>query len=103
MYRCLKKISDHCAKTGSNIVADSLLHDLYKNEINKRAVCILVEGGYLKGFRPDGSREYIRLILKDASLRYFVERSEIWGNRVISFILGVLTGVVSAVIISIVV
>lgn len=63
----------------------------------RKALMALADNGAIE-LMKNWNGEIVRVILKDHYATYQLNRQEIWANRIISFILGVATTVLAAII-----
>ncbi len=68
---------------------------LLQNEKYRKAFLALESDGYVRGFYIDSSNVPQHVLLEKKGYLYLLERSEIWINRIVGFICGILTSVIA--------
>lgn len=99
MHHCLKAIDIASDNNELCICNGEALAKLCKNPKNLKAILALSSGGYISIPNIDNSTIPAYIIPEDKLPMYFVERSEIWFNRFLGFVAGVLSTVLADLII----
>ncbi len=99
MHHCLKVIDKSSNNNELGICRGEDLTKLCQNPKNVKAIHALSSGGYISIPNIDNSSIPAYIVPEDKLPMYFVERSEIWFNRFLGFIAGVLSTVLADLII----
>lgn len=89
MHHCLKFIEKACDSSELDVCTGDELNKICSNKGNLKAIAALSSGGYITAPCCDGAKKPSYIIANENLPMYFVERSEIWMNRILGFIAGV--------------
>ena len=92
MYLLLRKLNNEFSKSNSDLISGSDLKSLSLSEKDFRTLKALAAVNAVD--LDEGDDKICAVGKSDGEITYLLERSELWFNRIASFILGIITAVV---------
>lgn len=99
MHRCLSKIEKLCFQSDTGVITGDDIAKLCSSPKNLKAIKALEASQYVSLIWIDNHNLPVGIREGEKTTLYALERSEIWLNRFLGFIAGILTSVLADYII----